>query len=189
MGIIVNLKFKVEMKIIIVRLEIIVSKAARTIVKPFSAMKIKNEIILILLASILTNCSFINKNTEEKQQVTEQIENNNQELYFKDLIEIDDIENVFIRNNYGEINLNKSQLDMFRNEMADMKLHWCCPTKPGAIYIEITINGKIYSGYSSNGSSLLFFDRDLPIKKKDFEYDGSEIYFEMPKGMNLDNYK
>ena len=151
-------------------------------------MKIKKQIILLLFSSIFTCCTFNNEKPDDKEQTINETADNHQELYFKDLVDIKSIEKVLIRNNYGEIDLDEGQLDKIKSEMSKMKLYWCCPTKPGAITFEITINGKVYSGHSSTGSKLLFFD-DLPIILEGFKYDGPDIYFEMPKGMNFDNYK
>lgn len=112
----------------------------------------------------------------------------NQNLKFEQLINVDSISEVTVNNNYGSVKLNSSQLKKIRKEFSAMTLHWCCPTKPGAISIKLTIADKKYYGYSTTGSNLVFFD-DLPINYKSFEYIGPEYYFQMPNKMNFNNYK
>lgn len=109
-------------------------------------------------------------------------------VLFQDLINVSDIERVISNNNSGTVELDENQLLKFKQELNLFELHSCCPTKPGAISIEMIISGDMYSGYSSTGSNLICF-YNLLIKKGPTECNDSECFFEMPKGVNLDNYK
>lgn len=137
-----------------------------------------NQLLLFLIFLTFIQCQNSTKNTT-----------NINEKLFSELIDVNKIKKVTIDNNYGKINLNNNQLRKIKSEFSNMKYYPGSPIKPGAIYISILFNNdtSIY-GYSSTGSNYVFFDNDIPFKNESLKPSG-DIYFEMPKGMNLDNYK
>ncbi len=147
------------------------------------------------LAATMANLTLLqtyirNVEAETVDRLADMINPGVEELQFKDLIVVGEIESIMITNSSGIHELSDEQMIDFQNALSNMIFQDSCVMKKQDILVVLFIKGKMYTGFSAKGSDILYFDfrQKYPYRIKGKKYKGTEFYFKMPEGMNLENY-
>ena len=144
-------------------------------------MKLSFSIIITLLVFNL-GCSSSNEEVQQNVEYPVSFE----KIPLKEMIDISKISTATIRNIYGTVDLSEEQLERFKSSLSTLLLQGGI-IKPGTISFVVTIDGKVYSGYSTTGSETICFN-NLPVDRTDYK-NFVEFCFTSSEKINLNNYK
>lgn len=113
---------------------------------------------------------------------------NESEIIFADLVEIEKIQSVKMSNSSGTFELNYDQIQQIKQELSTMIYEPNISAKVGAITIEVAIDGKVYSIYSSTQGAYIEIHRDMVTKNETHIGTSEWLYFKT-KAVNFDNYR
>lgn len=137
----------------------------------------KPKLILLFLI-LFVSCTEVKKDKESDNNI----------ITFGDVVDLSKLEKVTIYNNSGKFELTTSQMEKLKGELSPMEYDMNTSVKLGAIYIELTIDGKkcgvtsgTHADYIEVHKNSLTYEIGLPAER--------DLFYFKTNGVNFDNYK